>query len=101
MTIMQTSARFMAMLLACAAAQSASASCYHIYTTDGTLIYRSITAPVDLSAHLHESLSEIEGGASMVFTTDSFDCAGAEINDIEGRKRPNASSEKQPSKERK
>jgi len=86
-TIWQGGARLAAIGLACALAQGAQASCYHVYGSDGALIYRSIHAPVDMEPPFHESLEEIERGASLVFTLDAFDCMGGEVNALEDRQR--------------
>jgi len=90
MTIVHTlqhCARSAAVVAACAVAQGAFAACYHVYTADGALIYRSTATPVDMAAPFHETLPEIEDGARMVFTLDTFDCAGGSIDQREDRKR--------------
>jgi|GEM_PF-6809890 len=84
---LQRCARIAAAVAACGAAQGAFAACYHVYTADGVLVYRSTITPVDMAAPLHETLPEIEDGAHMVFTLDMFDCAGGSIDQREDRKR--------------
>lgn len=79
-TIMRTAV----LLSAAALAQAASAACYMVYAPNNELIYRSNRAPVDLSQPLHQTVSRLSPGATMVFSLDEFNCA-TEVNLIAER----------------
>ncbi|MDR0226294.1 MAG: hypothetical protein LBI66_07725 [Burkholderiaceae bacterium] len=71
--------RTAAVLGICAMAQAASAACFSVYGADQELIYRSNRPPVDLTQPLHQTVTRLESGATMVFTLDEFNCV-TEIN---------------------
>ena len=67
--------RTAAVLFAAAAlGQAANAACYLVYAPDGTVVYRSLQSPVDLSSPLHLTLPQAAPGGRLVFALDNNGC---------------------------
>ncbi|MBW7834471.1 hypothetical protein [Simplicispira suum] len=54
--------------------QAANAACYLVYAPDGTVVYRSVQSPVDLSKPLHLTLPQAAPGGRLVFSLDNNGC---------------------------
>jgi hypothetical protein len=67
--------RQIAFAAACLVSLGASAACYTVFQRNGTVVYQSERAPVNLAYPLHETVPVRFGaGATMAFTTDFDSC---------------------------
>ncbi|MCB1978292.1 MAG: hypothetical protein M9919_04435 [Burkholderiaceae bacterium] len=62
------------LLAATAFGQAAQAACYLVYAPDGTVVYRSVQSPVDLSKPLHLTMPQAAPGGRLVFSLDNNGC---------------------------
>lgn len=79
------------LLLAALGAQSASATCYFVYSKNHQLLYRSMVAPVDLALPLHETVSALGPELALVFTASHDSCDGT-LNMLESYRSSMAAS---------
>ena len=63
-----------AALLTALFSQSAAASCYLVYGPNNEVVYRAPEPPIDMSRQIHETLSLVAPGSTLVFSLDSYGC---------------------------
>ncbi len=72
-----------ALLLCTGAWQSANAACFTLYSSStNQVVYRSMTPPIDLSLPLHQTLSKLYPGTTLVFTSANTGCE-VEVFDVQ------------------
>ncbi len=54
--------------------QVASATCYMVYAPDNSVVFRSLTPPVDLSKQLHMTMPAAAPGGTLVFSPEDEGC---------------------------
>lgn len=71
-----------ALLALAATVPVASANCYRVYAPDNSVVFRSLTPPVDLSQPLHMTMPVVAPGGRLVFAPDAYGCE-VETNELD------------------
>lgn len=92
MRALKTLSQTAALLALAATVPIANANCYMVYAPDNSVVFRSLTPPVDLSQPLHLTMPVVAPGGRLVFAPDAYGCE-VETNELNTlRKMPPTSS---------